>query len=130
MRFCVSLDYNHLGCYVNNCFAGAFAYADDLLLLSSSLCKLQLMLDLCCIVGSSYDLSFNPSKCLCGVFGTRNIKVAASLSVSDTALKWCDKMTYLGITFIFGRDLSVDITNRLQKFHAAVCAILKIRCWV
>jgi hypothetical protein len=59
------------------------------------------------------------------VFGTRNIKVAASLSVSDTALKWCDKMTYLGITFIFGHDLSVDVTNRLQKLHAAVSAILK-----
>jgi hypothetical protein len=92
---------------------------------SSSLCKLQLILDLCCVVGSSYDLSFNPSKCLCGVFGTRNISVAASLSVSDTALTWCDKMTYLGITFIFGRDVFVDITNRLHKFHAAVFAILK-----
>jgi hypothetical protein len=83
-----SLDYNHLGCYVNYCFAGAFAYADDLLLLSSSLCKLQLMLDFCCIDDSSHDLSFNPSKCPCGVFGTRNIKVTASLSVSDTALKY------------------------------------------
>jgi hypothetical protein len=124
-----SLDNNHLGCYVNSCFAGAFAYADDLLLLSSSLCKLQLMLDVCCNVGSSFDLSFNPAKCLCGVFGTRYIKIAASLSISDTALQWCDKMTYLGITFVFGRDLSVDITNRLQKFHAAVCAVLKLRYW-
>lgn len=104
-------------------------YADDFLSLSFSLCKLQLLLDLCCVVGSSYDLSFNPSKCLCGVFGTRNISVAASLSVSDTALIWCDKITYLGNTFIFGRDVFVDITNRLHKFHAAVFDILKIRCW-
>jgi hypothetical protein len=87
------------------------------------------MLDVSCIVGSSYNLLFSPSKCLCGVYGTRNITVAASLSVSDTALKWCDKVSYLGITFIFGRDLSVDITKRLQTFHAAVCVILKIRCW-
>jgi hypothetical protein len=34
-------------------------------------------------------------------------------------------MTYLGITFIFGHDLCVDNTNRLQKFLAAVCAVLK-----
>lgn len=61
------------------------------------------------------------------MFGTRNITVAASLSVSDNALKWCDKnkMTYLDITFIFGRDVFVDITNWLHKFHAAVFAILK-----
>ena len=36
-------------------------------------------------------------------------------------------MIYLGITFVFGVELSIDITSRLHKFHAAVCAVLKDR---
>jgi hypothetical protein len=99
-----SFDNNQLGCYVNSCFAG------DLLVLY----KIQLMLDVCCTVGSSYDLSFDPSKCLCSVFCTQNIKIVSSLSIFDTALKWYNKMTYLGTSFLFGCDLSVHILNRLE----------------
>jgi hypothetical protein len=122
-----ALSDSNVGCYINGCFAGAIAYADDLLLLSSSLSKLQLMLDICCRVGNCYDLSFNPTKCLCGAFGVRDKNRLADLNMYNTALKWSDKMIYLGITFVFGVELSIDITSRLHKFHAAVCAVLKDR---
>ena len=45
-----------LGCYVNRCFHGALAYADDLLLLSLSLSMLQVMLDLCYNVRVVYNV--------------------------------------------------------------------------
>ena len=64
----------HLGCFVNSSYLGALAYADDLLLLSSSLSMLQQMLDLCCEVGKLYDLLFNPSKTVCSVFGLHSIE--------------------------------------------------------
>jgi hypothetical protein len=35
------------------------------------------MLDICCNVGSSFDLSFNPANCLCGMFGTRYVKTSS-----------------------------------------------------
>ena len=60
-----ALETSHLGCFVNSLYLGALAYADDLLLLSSSLSMLQQMLDLCCEVGKLYDLLFNPSKTVC-----------------------------------------------------------------
>ena len=36
------------GCYFHGMFVGCFMYADDLLLLSPSLCDLQLRIDICC----------------------------------------------------------------------------------
>ena len=72
-----ALEIIHLGCFVNSSYLGALAYADDLLLLSSSLFTLQKMLDLCSEVGKFYDLLFNPSKTVCDVFGlhfTEHIK--------------------------------------------------------
>ena len=53
------LEKNHLGCYVGDKFAGAIAYADDLILLSASVIKLQEMLRLCNECGLECDLKFN-----------------------------------------------------------------------
>jgi hypothetical protein len=85
------------------------------------------MLDICCRVGNCYDLSLNPIKCLSGAFGVRDKNRLADLNMYNTALKWSDKMIYLGITFVFGVELSIDTTSRPHKFHAAVCAVLKDR---
>ncbi len=93
--------------------------------LLTSLSKLQLMLDVYCTVGIKYDLSFNPSKSLCSVFGICETNSLACLAVANTVIKRCNKVTYLGITFVFGYDLTVDITSRLHKFHATVSAVLK-----
>ena len=41
------LQNSRLGCHIENLFAGAIAYADDLIVLSVSVRHLQLILDLC-----------------------------------------------------------------------------------
>ena len=45
-----ALEIIHLSCFINSSYLGALTYADDLLLLSSSLSVLQQMLDQCCEV--------------------------------------------------------------------------------
>lgn len=122
-----SLECERLGCYVNNSFLGAIAYADDLLLLSSSLTMLQRMIDVCCDVGMKYDLVFNPAKTVCGVFGVRSVNCMSHVCMSGRDVQWSDSMMYLGIMFVFGLYLSVNITNRINKFHASLCAVLKDR---
>jgi len=53
---------NGEGCYLGRHYVGCIAYADDLILLSASLCNLQSMLDVCHSVGSSLDIAFKSSK--------------------------------------------------------------------
>ena len=44
-------------------YMGCLLYADDLILLSSFVCKLQEMLNICYYVGSDIDMKFNARKC-------------------------------------------------------------------
>ena len=120
-----ALEISHLGCFVNSSYLGALAYADDLLLLSSYLSMLQQILDLFCEVGKLYDLLFNPSETVCNVFGLHSTEHNKCVSLAGVTVHWSDKLLYLGITFMFGTHLTVDITNRLNKFYAAISSVLK-----
>ena len=119
-----ALEISHLSCFVNSSYLGALAYADDLLLLSSSLSMLQQMLDLRCEVGKLYDLLFNPSKTVCGVFGLHSTEHIKCISLAGVTIHWTEKLLYLGITFMFRMHLTFDITNWLNKFYAAISYVL------
>ena len=75
-----ALQNEHLGCFINGRFVGALAYADDMLLLSSSLVMLQRMLDVCHFFGILYDLKFNPVETIRGVFGVADTSRLARVS--------------------------------------------------
>ena len=42
-------------------------------------------------------------------------------------LAWCDKLCYLDTMLIINNDTKVDVSLRIQKFTAAVCALLRGR---
>ena len=54
-----------LGCHVQNLFMGCIMYADDLLLLSSSVKELQCMMDICSEISSELGITFNANKSSC-----------------------------------------------------------------
>ena len=70
---------------------------------------LQTMLDLCYNEGVIFDLSFNTFKTVCGVFGMPCTQKLSKVTLSGSAVKWSDKMLYLGITFLFGLRLTIDL---------------------
>ena len=53
---------NHAGCYIENVFFGAFAYADDLVILAPTLQSLNNMLNTCERYASEYNVMFNAQK--------------------------------------------------------------------
>ena len=59
------LKYAGLGCHCANCYVGCIMYADDLLLMSSSVLELYKMLDLCSSEGSFLGINFNYKKSQC-----------------------------------------------------------------
>ena len=56
-----------LGCHVGRTFAGAFAYADDIAIVSPSLSGLRQMIHICEQYAMEYCIVFNPvkSKLMC-----------------------------------------------------------------
>ena len=48
-----------LECHISDVFVGCIRYADDILLISASLIKLQKMIDICHSQGERLDIKFN-----------------------------------------------------------------------
>ena len=60
------------GCYIGSKFMGAFAYADDLVLLSPNISGLRKMIKVCEKFSIDYDIVFNPSKSKMLLFNAAN----------------------------------------------------------
>ena len=93
-------------------------YADDLILLSPSLCSLQFMVDLSSDYAIKHLLVFNSKKT---VFTSVNKPKCAisDLELDGHIIQPSDHFIYLGIHFIAGKDLSVDIAHVRRKFYVA-----------
>ena len=53
------------GCHVGSVFFGCFIYADDIIILSPTLCGLQEMLNVCTRYSLSHDIVFLTLRSLC-----------------------------------------------------------------
>ena len=59
------LEESGLGCKLYNVYCSILMYADDILLLCSSIIKLQLMVDICVSFGIEMGVTFSLLKSLC-----------------------------------------------------------------
>ena len=59
-RLCESVE--SVGCHIDGVFAGAFGYADDIVLLAPSLDALRHMIGICEDYAEEFHIQFNPSK--------------------------------------------------------------------
>ena len=118
------LENNKLDCHVGGEFAGAFAYADDLLVLSSSVTQLQCILKLCCNFGKECHLNFNIDKSCCRCIGIlfllNSLYLYLMVRYSDGLIVFC----FLGVNSLVGSSLTVDCKPRIQKFISSVCSVL------
>ena len=62
------LNKSKIGCHIGNLCANAFAYADDLVILSPSCSALNEMIGICELYANEYKLKFNPEKCTLLIF--------------------------------------------------------------
>jgi hypothetical protein len=62
-----------VGCYWGSLFAGAFCYADDIVLLAPCASALRTMLDICSSYAVSHGLEFNANKTQLICFHTPSI---------------------------------------------------------
>jgi len=96
------------GCHGGNTFFGCIMYADDLILLSPSLCGLQYMIVICSDYATDHSLVFNATKTVCTIVNKLKCLISA-VSMDNNEIKFTNHFKYLGVHFTGGSDISVDI---------------------
>ena len=96
------LSVGHYGCHIGSVFCGAFAYADDITLLSPTLHGLSNMLGICGDFATEYQLLFNASKSRLLVFSDDHRVEMAPLKFMDGNIPVVDSERHLGL--VLGRD--------------------------
>lgn len=102
-----------VGCHVGNTYAGAFGYADDIVLLAPSLDSLHFMIGICETYARHYSILFNPrkSKLLC--YNVKNVDFQLQLCGQPVA--YVSNETYLG-NYIGNDILDRGITQSMCSY--------------
>ena len=121
----LDLDHSGLGCRIGRCYAGSLAYADDIILMLSSVSHLRLMLHLSYNFGIAHDLLLNTNKFFCGMVGYRLDNILPAFNLGASLIQRTETIVYLGVTFKLGSSLTVDFSERCKKFLLCVCGVLR-----
>ena len=117
---------NNNGCHINRYCASCIIYADDLMLLSSSVTGLQKLLDVSVMTAKELCLQFNESHCI--VFGSRYQCKVAPMYLHDKPLQWVNSVKYLDITLMSSKNVALDLNQVKQKFFGFVNSIMNHGC--
>jgi hypothetical protein len=111
------------GCCINGNFLGCLLYADDVLVISQSVCTMQHMLDICTSVAQKLDLRFNVKKSMVLRIGRRYNYKCANLVLSGEHLQFVDEIKYLGVFIKSGVQFCCDYTQTKIKFYRSFNSI-------
>ena len=115
-----------LGCSIFGCYFGAIFYADDIILVSSSLIALQHMINLCVTFGKCFGIKFNPIKSQCMAFHPTivNFIPCTCLVIDNHKLEWVCKLRYLGVFLVNNSKCLFDVSAQIAKFYGSVHSVL------
>ena len=114
------------GCKIFRQFLGAIMYADDLLLMSSSILCLQLMINICLHFGIKMGITFGHAKSKClAIYPGYGTKIPAStLCINNVNLPWVTKLRYLGVYITNNSKNIFDVSEQVQKFYGCMHSVL------
>jgi hypothetical protein len=99
-------------------------YADDLLLLSLSLSDLQRMIRICLHELQNLDMCINIKKSCIIRIGKSYNSAASDIFADKTPIPWGKELTYLGISFLAGKDIRYDFHHTKSKYFGALNSLL------
>ena len=122
----VDLSKSGVGCYWGSVFAGAFAYADDVVLLAPCAAALRIMLSICSRFALSHKLEFNASKTKLICFSSRLVRPHnASIFFNNILLPYSKSITHLGHILSENLDdMDDDIKRVLKDLNCKANSIL------
>jgi len=93
-------------------------YADDILLLATTLCQLQKLLSICEGVIDQLDMVINTKKSCCIRIGPRhNIPCAPLNTLSGDLISWADELRYLGVIVLRSRVFKCSLSHAKKLFY-------------
>ena len=100
-------------------------YADDLLLLCSSVTKLQLIANICALFGFEMGVTFSLLKSNCLATYPGKIRLpSSSIQLSGNCLNWSNKLHFLGIFITNNSKNFFNLKEQIGKFYAAIHSII------
>jgi hypothetical protein len=116
----------NLGCYIGDYFYGTIFYADDVLLMSGSVIKMQKILDMCYEYGVMFGINFNPAKskwfCTDSYNDSGNVSFSLNSNIVEHEL---ESVMYLGVKLKMKHGcLIVDVNDRIKKFNSSAYDVL------
>ena len=132
------------GCYIGTICANAFAYADDIVLLTPSCNALRSLIKICEHFADEYLLKFNPDKCSLLIYADKNADFYANncnINLCGKTIKHVKKEKHLGHIFEANshshliniesviRDLKVR-TNTIVNNFKPICWQSKVKLFL
>jgi len=120
----------NVGCYVGTFFAGALAYADDIVVLAPTASAMRNMLQICDEYAAEFSISFNANKSKCLIAAPRrrryllNKSDICSFSVGGKSIEFVDFFTHLGHVISSDLDDCRDVANRRCSFIGQTNSVL------
>ena len=100
------------GCYIGNICANAFAYADDIVLLSPSCTALRNLINIFEIYAIEYEIKFNPDKCTLLIFSQmKNAEDYVNITLCGSKIKAISNEKHLGHVFDSAYTHSLNLIN-------------------
>ena len=113
-----------IGCYLPSQNCHIIVYADDVLLISPSVCELQKALDKCEVELKWLDMQINAKKCCCLRIGPRCAARCADILTSNGAvLPWVNELKYLGIFIVQSRKFKCSLEHAKKSCYRVINAI-------
>ena len=105
-------------------YLGCVMYADDLLLLSSSLNVLQWMVNICVTETDYWDIRSNVRKSIIARVGPRYKRECVSVTLNGVKLPFVNKARYLGVVITTSRRCKLGLSEPIGNFYKSVNGIL------
>lgn len=110
-----------LGCRVRNIICNNYFYADDICLLTTSISSLKKLLKICEEYACSHDLTFNPSKSVCQLFGDFSYDETRPLvKLCGKSLQWQETVRYLGFDMNCRNRDEDEMLRRRREMYAMI----------
>lgn len=101
-----------------------FLYADDILILSPTVSKLQELLNVIECELQALDLTINSKKSYCLRIGSRcDIKCSTITNATGVMITWVSELRYLGMTLVKSRSFKVCLVYAKRSFYRAANAV-------